>query len=164
MRVSTRSAAAPVVALLALVTLAGCTAGADAPERGDDGEIVEAVEESDPFALLVGDCMNAADLGTLVETVPTVPCADAHDSEVYAVTDVADGDFPGDDALAAQADEFCLSEFEKFIGLSYQESEIELSYLTPTEQSWNELNDRELLCFVIDTAGDVTGSLKGAAR
>ncbi|MCU1431110.1 MAG: hypothetical protein JWP95_215 [Actinotalea sp.] len=161
MRVSTRSTAA---AVLALLTLSGCglVGGPAAPERDDAGEIVQSAD-SDPFALRVGDCLSAADLTELVESVPTVPCGETHDSEVYAVTDVADGEYPGDDAIAAQADEFCYTEFATFIGMSYEESEIYLNYLTPTEQSWNELNDRELLCFATDEAG-VTGTMKGAAR
>jgi hypothetical protein len=36
--------------------------------------------------------------------------------------------------------------------------------LTPSKDSWEQANDRVIQCIIIDPAGQVEGSLKGAAR
>ncbi|WP_182112802.1 MULTISPECIES: septum formation family protein [unclassified Actinotalea] len=157
-----RSAAAVALAVTALA-LTGC--GPDEPVRDEEtGEITES-SESDVFALQVGDCMNSGELAEEVESVPTVPCSEPHDSEIFASTELEDGDYPGDDAIFDLADEFCLAEFETFIGVPYDESEIYYQPLAPSEMGWNELDDREVLCIALDeTEGGITGSLEGAAR
>lgn len=168
MRAHTRSAAV-AVALAASIVLSGCSAVSDIvdgddPKRDDTtGEIVEA-SEADVFSVLVGDCMNSADLFGMVETVPTIPCDEAHDSEAYAVTDMPEGDYPGEDAINTFADEFCYTEFAPFIGIPYEDSLIEYFPLTPLQDGWEQLDDRQILCFVEDPEGGVIGTLKGAAR
>lgn len=162
---SLRPAAA--LAGAAIFALSGCSllGGADDPERDEDtGEIVESTDETDVFAIRVGDCVETADLGTEVQTIPTRPCSEAHDSEVYAGTEMTDADFPGDEATDAQADDFCYGEFNQFVGLAFEESVLGYMYLMPSEQTWNELDDREILCLVVDPSGGVTGTMKGAAR
>lgn len=161
MRTTRTSAAALTLAAVAL-TLTAC--GPQAPERdAETGEITEA-SEADVFTLAVGDCLDSAELGEEVETVPTVPCDEPHDTEIFASTQLPDGDFPGDDAVFAAADEFCLPEFESFIGLPYDSSEIYYQPLTPAQVGWEELGDREVLCMAVDEAGGVTGTLQGANR
>lgn len=159
--------AAAVLAGLALFALSGCSllGGADDPERDEDtGEIVGSTDEADVFAIRVGDCVETTDLGTEVETIPTRPCAEAHDSEVFAGTQMTDADYPGDEATQAQADEFCSAEFAQFIGMAYEESVLGVMYLMPTQETWEQIDDREILCLVVDPAGGVTGTMKGAAR
>ncbi|MEP7762809.1 septum formation family protein [Sanguibacter sp. 25GB23B1] len=167
MRAHTRSLGV-VVALAAALALSGCSAvddimGSDEPERDDSGEIVEATE-ADVFSVLVGDCVNSADLFGMVETIPTIPCGEPHDSEAYAVTEMPEGDYPGTDAVDTAADEFCYAEFAAFVGMSYEESTLDYFPLTPTEEGWNSVDDRQLLCFVADPEGGVVGTLAGAAR
>lgn len=118
--------------------------------------------------LEVGDCMNVSTLGAEVATVPTIDCAESHEAEVYATTDLPDGDFPGTTSIQASAVEFCSTEFEAFIGESYDVSEIYMDGLMPTEDSWSQ-GDQEILCyaFEVDGAGDPalrTGTLKSANR
>ena len=36
-----------------------------------------------------------------VESVPVVPCSEPHDAEVYAETELPEGDYPGDEAIQA---------------------------------------------------------------
>ena len=95
--------------------------------------------------------------------MPTVPCAEPHDNEAFAATDMPDGDYPGDAAVTDAANTFCYDEFEKFIGMNYDESALELSFFSPTAESWAE-GDQEILCFVYSPDGQVTGTLAGAAR
>ena len=117
------------------------------------------------FDLEVGDCL--ADLiATLGEffTVETVPCSEPHSEEIYAVVPLPEGDFPGDEAVAAQADKACTAEFESFVGLPYEESVLYYNYLYPyDEQSWNG-GYRWVTCSIYDPAGDTTGTLADANR
>ena len=167
-------AAAAVGAVGVLLALTGCSAlegvlSGGEPVRDDaTGQIVEAAEAS-AFQIRVGDCMNSGPEAQSeetfeVETVPTVPCSEPHDSEIYASHQLPDGDYPGDDAVALAGDEVCYEEFTGFVGKTWDESVLEYTMFFPTQESWESMDDREVLCIVLDPSGDVTGSLKGAAR
>ena len=137
-------------------------------ERDDSGEIVESGEVS-VFDLSEGDCWNnVPNAGEETETVDAVPCTEPHESEVFAVFDVDMGeDWPGVDAVTAEAETQCVQRFEAFVGLTYEESVLNLFYFNPVEESWTELDDREVVCVVLDPTapdGRTTGSLQGAAR
>lgn len=163
---SLRLAAAAALSCTALVALTGCSllGGGDEPERDDEGDITEATD-ADPFAIRVGDCLESMDwAGAELTSVPVIPCAEAHESEVYAAVDLEDGDFPGDDAVATQADGYCYGEYEGFVGMAYEESAFEYGYMSPTQDSWERGDDREVLCVIWDPAGATTGSLAGVAR
>ena len=118
------------------------------------------------FDLEVGDCLADSLTGGVegIFTVETAPCSEPHSEEVYAVVTLPEGDFPGDEAVADQADEVCNAEFESFVGLPYEESVLYYNYLYPSdEQSWNG-GYRWATCSVFDPAGDTTGTLAAANR
>ena len=160
----------PTFALVvtALVALSGCgvlddlTSGGE-PERDEQGSVTEAATD-DVLALKVGDCLDSTDLGETVEEVPFVPCGEAHDSEVYASTELADGDYPGEKVIEKTSDAFCYGRFASFVGLDYESSALDYYPLYPVEDGWNFIDDREVLCVIIDLDGDVTGTLQSAAR
>ena len=116
------------------------------------------------FALRVGDCMASTDPATEVQTVPTRPCTEVHDSEIFASTMLPDGDFPGDDAVTTSVDDFCYGQFQAFVGMAYEQSALGLSYFMPSQESWDGMGDRQILCILVDPAGGVTGTMKGANR
>jgi hypothetical protein len=116
----------------------------------------------DAYKLEVGDCYAEVPEGELI-TVPVVPCAEPHIYEVYAQLSIPEGDYPGDDAIFEQTDELCIAEFEPFVGLSYEESVLDVFYLSPTEESWLA-GDHAVTCSVYDPGEDVTGSLRGVER
>ena len=153
--------------LCAGLALSGCSllgslTGDDQAVRDADGLVVEGNESTDVFTLQVGDCLNDADAGETVSAVPTVPCAEPHDSEIYASFILGDTSFPGIDAVLEEADAACLSGFESFIGVDYLDSRYDFSYYYPTESSWGN-GDREVLCLVYDPSGEkVTGTLESA--
>jgi hypothetical protein len=137
-------------------------------ERDESGEIVGSGQVS-VFDLSEGDCWNnVPDEGEETETVDAVPCTEPHESEVFAVFNVDLGEeWPGLDAVTAEAESQCVQRFEGFVGLTYDQSVLNLFYFNPIEESWNELNDREVVCVVLDPTapdGRTTGSLQGAAR
>lgn len=151
--------------LLALgLALGGCSAlfPPSAPPATDSatGEEIEQTD-TDVFALAVGDCLNDTSSEEVAE-VPIVDCADEHDFEVYAEFEVAGDEFPGVEAIRAEADETCLAEFEAFAGIPYEESMLGYTSFTPTEESWTQGDDRLVSCIIGDPSGKTTGSLAGA--
>jgi hypothetical protein len=112
----------------------------------------------------VGACIVTADLPSDMTDIPTVECTEEHDAQVVGKFDVDDGDYPGDDALTAEADERCAAAFEEFVGIAYADSSLDISYVYPSEDTWTQANDREILCFAATADGStVTESWEGAA-
>ncbi len=162
-----RRALAALTVAAAAIALSGCAlvdqfTGGGGPERDSDGQIVGSEDSTDVFTLQVGDCLNDAEATEQVDTVPTTPCDEPHDSEVYASVIHPDDEYPGQEAILAFADEECLAEFEVFVGGAWDTSPYDFSYYFPTEGSWGE-GDREILCVIYDPEGPVTGSLEGSA-
>lgn len=155
-----------IVALgVAVVLLSGCSAvgpfvGPDDPVRDDTGQIIEPNEQTDAFAIQVGDCLNDASASGEVTTVPTVPCDAPHDSEVFAAFELGESGYPGEDVVVGKAEAACLPAFDEFVGEPYVESRFDFAFYYPTEASWAS-GDREVLCIIYDPAGPVTGSLRG---
>jgi uncharacterized RDD family membrane protein YckC len=134
-----------------------------APTQGQE-TAAPGAGEVDVFDLEVGDCLAEIQDTEEIVSLPTVPCSEPHSEEVYAAVTLPEGDFPGEEAVAAQADELCTAEFESFVGLPYEESVLYYNYLYPSdEQSWNS-GYREVVCSVYDPAGEVSGSLRGVER
>jgi len=154
---------------LAALTLSGCSALGDLADVFKDDTVVEGDGEAqDIFTIKVGDCLNDSLAGESVTTVPTVECTELHDSEAYKSIMLDEGDFPGTTEVETLAQDGCSAAFEDFIGLSYDESIINLNYYYPTTETW-ETGDREILCLARDTDGEgneiqTTGSLEGAKR
>jgi hypothetical protein len=150
------------IAAAAGVLVLGLGACSDEPERDETGAITEE-GDADVFTLKVGDCLtDQAGATGEVSDVPVVPCEQPHDSEIYFAYIIPDAEtFPGtfDEHINSQ----CVPQFETFVGVHPDSSALQLNWLEPTAQSWAE-GDRELLCIVADPAGQVTGSLQGAAR
>jgi hypothetical protein len=147
--------------------LAGCSLlnqATNTTERDDDGTVVESNEGADVFTIKVGDCFNYGASGDTVSEVDIVPCDDAHDYEAYESV-IMDGDtYPGETATQDQADADCLAPFESYVGISYDSSTLNYTSFYPTQDTWDQLNDREILCLVTDPNGQTTGSVKGAAK
>lgn len=159
------------IVLTAAAVLSGCSIidqflpGSEPVRDAETGEVTEQNDNADVFAIKVGDCLNTADMAAdeEISSVPVVPCSEPHDDEVYHAYYLADGDFPGEDAILADADSVCVAEFANFIGLPYEESALVYWPMYPTEGSWGD-GDREVLCVVYEDGAKVTGSLAGAAR
>ncbi len=165
-----RSLAVLAVGPVAL-SLAGCGVvdrfvAPDEPESDASGAVT-ASSDADIFAVTLGDCLDIADLDSEAEqftSLPIVPCSKPHTGEVYAELALSDDDypagFPGDKAIASVADEFCLAEFEPFVGATYADSVLDYWQFWPTKRGWAE-GDRIVQC-VVESAEPVTGTLEGA--
>ena len=140
-----------VVAAAVVVLLGGCSLLGDDAEDGDD-----------VFSIIVGDCLDDADVPDEVTRLPIVDCAEPHDSEVFARMTVSGDDFPGADELQGVLVEFCRGDaFTDFVGIPFVDSRYATRGYFPTAESWAN-GDRELLCTVVDESGaQLTGSLAG---
>lgn len=165
-----RRATVAAIALTAAAGLTGCSALSGlfgGATRGDSGEVTEAGDLS-AFEYQVGDCLIASDASE-ISSQKAVPCGDPHDQEVYALFDIktADDAFPGDDEMNAQIEEGCYgAAFTDFVGISFDESaEWDVYVLMPTEETWNQMHDREVVCSIATVSGEqATGSAKGTAK
>lgn len=170
-KLRTRRALAFTGSAIALtVALSGCSAlgnlvggGNDAPRDDETGEVTEE-SNIDIFSLKVGDCMPTSEDSGEMSEADVVPCDQPHADEIFYEFELADGEFPGEDEIQAEVEAECIPAFDEFVGLSYDESSLDFWWISPTEQSWDQANDRLVQCAIYDPAGDVTGSLKGAAR
>ena len=137
-------------------------AGEDNTTRDDAGAIVEEGELG-AFRIRVGDCIGGQ-LGDEVESVDGVPCTGPHQFEVYYAFNLpnGDGDYPGDQSVAEQAEQGCYAAFQPFVGQTYEDSIYGFNTLTPTRGSWDGLDDREVLCMIGNYDGTAkTGSARG---
>jgi hypothetical protein len=134
----------------AILMLSGCSLLGDAP--ADD----------DVFSIVVGDCLDDADVPDEVTSLRTVDCAEPHDSEVFARTEASGSTFPGGDVLQDELGAFCRDDaFTEFVGIPFAESRYGTRGYFPTAESWAN-GDRELLCTIVDESGaQLTGSLAG---
>jgi uncharacterized RDD family membrane protein YckC len=135
-----------------------------APAQAEETGPTEA-EEVDIVDLQVGNCLAESLPGEVIFSIQTVPCSEPHSEEIFAAVTLpnGDGDFPGMEAIDAQAEGLCVAEFEGFVGLSYEESVLYVGFITPSEESWIQ-GDRSILCTIYDPAGEVSGSLRGVER
>lgn len=152
------------VTVSSVALLAGCSL-IPSPE-GDPGGDTSGTGpgRADVFMLVVGDCFNESDTDSgSVSDVSQLDCGQPHDYEIYDSFDLAGDVYPGDDEVRELAAEGCTSAFDLFVGIDYAHSAYELNHLTPTEDSWNSGDDREVLCLIYDPDAKVTGSLENAA-
>lgn len=166
--------AAPRLALaaLAVVALAASCSDDDDP-RGEDGRVDEPADIS-VYELRAGDCLvPPEDIDTGIGAVRVVPCDDPHTQEVFALVPYTDdegetagprADFPGDEPLDEFANAECLTPFADYFNVDYVDSSLFLTFLAPTVRSWDERDDREIVCIAQTDGEPVTESLARDGR
>jgi len=131
--------------------------------------VLTACGEGNVFSLKVGDCYNSDvpitdESFVPVANVDLVSCDDPHESEVFAVLQMPDSSWRGEDYVDDFGSQHCLQHFQSFVGIEYDFSEWYASLLVPTEESWNTLNGRKVICAVGPESGKVVESAKGTRR
>ncbi len=130
------------------------------PRTGDD----------DVFSIKVEECFNDETAeGETVTEVEKVDCAEPHIWEAYESIIVEDGDgsYPGEEVVTEQAQTDCKAPSRPTSASTTTTRPSYLSYYYPTEETWTEINDREILCIVTTTEDfttKTTGSVKGSAQ
>ena len=124
---------------------------------------IEGAEMTTFDDLRVGDCLPFVDYTDVdaVFELPVVPCDQPHSDEVYFIFDLDGTDFPGDTAVTDAAWDGCLAEFESFVGVSYEQSELDFYNYQPTKSTWIRSGDRTVQC-ILFSYDDVTGTLRDA--
>lgn len=139
--------------VVAVAVVAGTSAIDDNTTRDDSGEIIGAGGLG-VQAMQVGDCMIEPD-GEYVESVEAVPCSEPHDLEVLAIISLPGGEtYPGQEVVSQTAYEECVDRFDAYVGTPYLESVIDVYPLYPTEEGWEEYNDREANCMLFTMDGE----------
>lgn len=150
------------LATFSLVALSPVFAACSVFGGGDDGV----------FAIEPGQCFTApAEVKAQVGDLDKVDCTKAHDLESFATLafkptsqeGIDASLYPGDENLANFAEGGCAKAFGQYVGISYLESSLFFTHLTPSPRSWQD-GDRNVLCFVIDSGRPMKGSVKGSRK
>jgi hypothetical protein len=140
---------------IVIVAIAYFVVNMQQADQDEAGAIIGA-DNIDAFKIQVGDCYNdevaaeKSEESTEVTNVAGLPCTEPHDNEVYAVFNTTLTEFPGAEEMSNQSFEECLGRFDKFVGTKYEDSQLDITVMYPTSESWIELADREIICVLYD--------------
>ena len=131
-------------------------------DRDESGSIIDG-GSIDAFHMRVGDCFDDTSSSEgEISSLPGVPCAEPHDNETFAVFNIKQDAFPGDE-MDTIAYDGCMVRFEPFVGRDYESSTLEVFPIYPTADSWVQ-DDREVICALYDMEENkLQGSVKGRA-
>lgn len=100
------------------------------------------------YGLRRGDCL--IDFDDSQSSFNLVDCSEPHDAEVFAELVLGVDAYPGDDEVAAAADELCFGQnFEDFVGTPHATSVIRSLRSKPSSETW-ALGDRTINCLLTD--------------
>lgn len=125
--------------------------------------LVSCGSETSAFDIEVGDCLNDEISGE-ISSVNTISCDEPHNREAYFAFNIADGEFPGEQAVSEEASTGCYNAFSDYVGILPDESKYQIYSLTPTRESWEGLNDREVLCMLGAGTEQISGTAKGTGE
>lgn len=57
-----------------------------------------------------------------------------------------------------------VAQFEPYVGMAYDSSTLGFYAYRPSQESWEQMDDRIVSCVIYDPAGQITGTLAGVAR
>ncbi|MFL4476556.1 septum formation family protein [Paeniglutamicibacter sp. MACA_103] len=157
-----RSTAAGAWLIIGFLALSSCSLipAKEAP-RDEAGTISKEVS-ADAFSIRLGDCLNDPGEGEL-DRVPVVPCEKPHSLEVFHEFTIDLEKFPDTvEAMDELTETSCMNAFSTFVGVAYDDSELDFTVMQPTKESWAD-GDKIVQCLIGDPSGaTTTGSLKGS--
>jgi hypothetical protein len=106
----------------------------------------------------VGDCISEVPTGAEVMTLPTIDCAQPHAGEVFAVLDMPDGAYPGDQVITEWQNK-CPQELVNFSPEAMVDDSVGVYVLYPTPDTWSK-GDRAITC-IATLDPKRSGSLRG---
>lgn len=111
--------------------------------------------------LVVGECF---DEGDEEDEAIRQPCSQPHDAEVIARLTLPAGSYPGDKGVQKAGESGCEAEFDTYVGIPWDDSELESDFWWPDRELWNS-GDRVIVCAAYGPDYDqLTGSVKGTKR
>lgn len=135
------------------------TTEAPAPTEPANPNVIGTVSA---FEIPTPSCFNTDQIESGSE-VELLDCNTPHDSEAYASYEFTDATFPGDEVVEQTANQFCYDEFQAYIGTPWDTSEFDFYFLIPTQESWDGVDDREVLCIVQSPTME-SASMAGSGR
>lgn len=123
------------------------------------------------FSIEPGQCfVTPTTVKADLDKVDRTPCSAPHTQEAYATVryTAADGstpeDYPGAAALTTFAQSACAQRFGPYVGVSYLDSKLFFTFLLPSARSWQQGDDRTIVCLVTTTGARITSSVKGSRQ
>jgi putative regulator of septum formation len=137
-------------------------AGQDETARDNAGAVVEGGQVG-ALRIRTGDCFGDVP-GATFEAVDAVPCSQPHKFEVFDAFNLPfenSAAYPGDESITTLADDGCFNRFAGFVGIAYAQSIYNYSIVYPLAGTWDEFDDREVMCLISNYDGT---SKQGSAR
>ncbi len=151
-----RLGTAGLVALLVCV-IVGAAAGITAwLTHGFNGKGIVLYHQAAVFSAQLGDCINLTPNGTVVHVVP---CAGAHDAEVFGTFHLSGNRWPGTAAIGHRASSGCASRLAGYLNPQLAATNLAQSYVYPGQQAW-DTGERVVVCEVRSTSGKLTGTVR----
>jgi Septum formation len=169
------------VSLMMLVVAATSCSQDSQEDNSDRNEAGTVVGGGDVgvFALRVGDCIDVSQFTdqteaastatsevavtevavTEVEEFAAVPCSETHSGEVVTNDEqfFADLDaFPTSDELLETGRTRCITDLSAYTATDYETSPYDIIPLIPTENSWDVVDDRGLICIGVTLNDELT--------
>jgi hypothetical protein len=110
------------------------------------------------FGLRPGQCI---DTGSDALKVTVLPCARAHDAEVFAVYSLPATAWPGASTVEADAGDGCASRFDSYINPQLAGASLTQQYVYPNQAAW-QAGERTVVCEVSAVNGQLTGSVRAS--
>jgi hypothetical protein len=133
--------------------------------RRDGGGQIVGAGDMQVTDLVAGDCFDLKDPSEEeVNDVEAKPCTEPHEFEMFFVRDMPDGDFPTDDEINSFITANCLPAFASYVGLSYEQSSLDIFPLIPGFGGWNA-GDHSVQCSLYDPIDeDLEQSMRDSGR
>jgi hypothetical protein len=123
------------------------------------------------FHVAPGQCFQApTSVQAELSSLKRVTCAQPHSRESYAIVDytapagASPDAYPGSSALSTAAKGACAQRYRAYVGVDYLDSSLFFTYLFPSARSWEQDDDRKIICFVTSTGAPLVGSVKGSKK
>ncbi|MEV8532900.1 septum formation family protein [Streptomyces sp. NPDC051211] len=148
----------------------GVPAAADPLPTHDTGGRVVGPAFGDVDDINAGDCFNTEDdLKDYQEedaqaplSVDIVPCDEPHQSEAVVIFDLPDGAYPGKQKINSVVGEKCDKGLTDYVGAGAKLPEtMQLYSYHPSPATWTA-GERGVACFVGDSSGSSTGSVRAS--
>lgn len=144
--------------------------GWDETERDADGRVrtsglvsIDRLQEGDCIQQFVPDDPTPAETRSEAVEVTVVPCADAHDAEVFGVNPLDPDSYVDQASLDAAAERGCLPSFEAYVGVPYQASQYLFVYYSPAVDGRSSSGDN-VVCIAIAEDGRPVGQIEASSR
>ena len=100
---------------------------------------------------------------TTVAPAPGAEPTTTSSSSTSTTLALADEPYPGSVRVQELGERGCLIAFGSYVGNAYEASALEIGLILPTEDSWNDVDDREVVCTAHRIDGvQLTASVEGS--